>query len=419
MKRFSFALLNCLFVLTFFACKKDTGGGTTDPDTDPNPAGIATPVGTPDGEPVVRKNIGAAGGSIVSGDSRLKVIVPAGAFTSEQEVTIQSISNHNPLGVGKAYRITPHNVQFSKPVKIEFTYEDDEIMRTMPEALGIAYQDANAIWKARGGSVLDKNQKTVTVTTTHFSDWSFFESFYLLVHQSVLPVNNTTQLELFTAEDLIVPLEDDKDIAIGKVQSVATRYIKEWKLDGAGSLTSDGSYATYKAPGTIPSTNPVTVSVRLDFKKRGILIILKTITITNDDGWIEIRTGGGGWKKFAASGATKFSENTYGVAEADGDNDGGYVFVRWVGEVGTHAYKSPYVNEGTHAHYEVTGVTTYMCSYIAGDKFLASGGGVTITDMGQKGGFIKGTFRIDPAGYGDDLKQTTTVEGKFEVRRYW
>ncbi len=419
MKRFSVALLASLFVLTFFSCKKDNGSEAPDPGTDPNPTGVATAVGTPDGTPVVKKTIGAGGGSLVSGDNRLKIVVPAGAFAADQEVSIQAISNQNPLGIGKAYRITPHNVTFAKAVNIQFIYDDEDVQRTVPEALGIAYQDENRIWKARGGSILDKNQKTVTVTTTHFSDWSFFESFYLLLKQSVLPVDATTELEVFTAEDLIVPLEQEKDIAIGQVQSVAAKYIKEWKLDGAGNLTSNGSFATYKAPATLPAKNPVTVSVRLDFKKRGILIMLKTITIINDDGFIEVRTAGGGWKRLAASGATKFTENTFSVADADGDSEGAYVFVRWVGGVGTHAYKNPYVNEGTHAHYQVTGVTTYICSYVSGDRLLASGGGVTITDMGQKGGFIKGTFVIDPAGYGDNLMQTTTVEGRFEVRRYW
>jgi hypothetical protein len=39
--------------------------------------------------------------------------------------------------------------------------------------------------------------------------------------------------------------------------------------------------------------------------------------------------------------------------------------------------------------------------------------------MGDDDGFIKGTFIMQPAGYGDNLMLTTTVEGKFRVRKGW
>jgi hypothetical protein len=58
---------------------------------------------------------------------------------------------------------------------------------TIPEALGIAYQDAKGIWQAQGGIVVDKVNETVKVTTTHFSDWSLFESFYLSSSRTVVP----------------------------------------------------------------------------------------------------------------------------------------------------------------------------------------------------------------------------------------
>jgi hypothetical protein len=90
-----------------------------------------------------------------------------------------------------------------------------------------------------------------------------------------------------------------------------------------------------------------------------------------------------------------------------------------MGGPGTHAYKAPETATGTHAHYLRNGGNNYVCSCMSGDKLVASGGGVTITSMGEDDGFIKGTFTIKPAGYGVQLKNTIDSEGKFRVRKGW
>lgn len=418
MKRISAALLTGFFMLTLFSCKKD---GVNDPvqPAPSDPTGEVTPVGTPEADPAISKTIGAAGGSIVSNDGRIKIIIPAGALTSDQQISIQSISNHNPLGLKQAFRLMPHNVQFNKAVSVQFRYNDDDVAHTIPEALGVAYQDSKGIWQARGGMVLDKTNKTVTVITTHFSDWSLFESISLFIKQPVVPVNGTTELEVFTTDDLLVPLDAGKEVPIGKKQPVAAKYVQEWKLNGAGVLSSNGALANYKAPANIPANNPVTVTIKLDLKQRGLFLLVGAIEITNDDGEIEIRVAGSGWLKKTASGATKFSDGSFSVADSDGDVTGSYVFIRWVGGVGFHPYKDPEALKGTHMQYLVTGVNNYTCAYVSGDKLVASGGGVTITSMGEDDGFIKGTFTVDPAGCGDKLLQTTSIEGKFRVKKYW
>ena len=176
MKQITAAFWACLVGLILFSCKKND----VQPDTEvPTPVGVPTEIGTPDGSPAAQKSIDAAGGTISSNDGRIKIIVPAGALSTSQQVSIQSISNENPLAIKQAYRLLPHGVQFSKPVTIEFSYNDEDVKNTIPEALGIAYQDDKGIWQAQGGAVLNKSAKTITITTTHFSDWSLFESFYL------------------------------------------------------------------------------------------------------------------------------------------------------------------------------------------------------------------------------------------------
>lgn len=419
MKKFHAVLCAALLCGVFFSCKKDKK--ITDTPDNPVPVGIVTPVGTPDGTPAAGKTIGTAGGSLVSDDGIVKVIIPAGALAADQPVKIQRISNHNPLGKNNAYRFEPHDIQFSKPVTIQFNYDETDLQHTIAEALAVAYQDQNGIWQARGGVVVDKVNNTVTVTTTHFSDWSLFESFYLYYSGTVAPVKTTVDLEVFTAEDLLVPLTADKEIPIGKKVSMAASAVKEWKLAGAGNLQGNGPKAVYTAPATVPaSPNPVAVSVKLDLKQRGVFMLVHQIEITDDYGEIEIKVGDGGWKKKIASGASILGNNYYAISDYDGDTEGSYVFITWEGGVGTTAFKSPTDNRGTHAHYLVTGGNDYVCYYInEQDQVVKSGGGVTITSMGEEDGYVKGTFFINPAGYGPDLKQKIGIQGKFRAKKTW
>lgn len=403
-----------------FSCKKGESGTTGGPITTP-PVGVPTAVGTPDDEPATEATIGTSGGKLTSSDGRLKISIPSGALSANQTVSIQSIANHNPLAVGQAYRLQPHGVTFSKPVTIEFAYTDADVQNTLPEALGIAYQDDKGVWQAQGGAVLNKTAKTVKITTTHFSDWSLFESFYMISSATVVPVNGTAQLEVFTTEDLLVPLVPGEQVPMGKKVSMAASHIKEWKLAGAGNLQSSGPNATYKAPPTVPGApNPVAVSVKLDLKQRGTFLMVRHIEVADDDGEIEIRVAGGGWLKKTASRAVRMPDGTYAIADSDGDTEGSYILINWEGGIGTHPYRLPLSNFGTYVHYLRDGGNNYTCRYIdASDNLVRSGGGVTITSMGEEDGFIKGTFTIEPAGYGDFLKQTANIDGKFRVRKGW
>lgn len=410
------SLLFFLALILFFSCKKDDV--TQTPPIEEVPVGVPTPIGTPVEETPIQVTIGAAGGSINSGDGRLKVTVPAGALTSSHDFSVQIISNHNPLAVGDAYRIAPHDVQFAKPVTIEFSYGDEDIINTIPEALGIAYQDSNRVWQAQGGAVIDKQAKTVKLKSTHFSDWSLFESIYMISSRTAVHVSETAELEVFTTEDLLVPLNEGEQVAMGKKVSMAAKYIKEWKLAGAGTLQPDGSNAVYKAPSVVPaSPNPVAVSVSIDLKKRGTFLLVRHIEIVDDNGEIEIQVAGSALVKKTASPAVMTEDGYYVIGDSDGDTQGSYVLIMVPGELGTHPYRSPESNSGTYVHYLVTGANSYVCQYMEGDDLLlASGGGVTVTDLGEEDGFLKGTFQVNPAGYGDFLRNTVNIEGKFRVK---
>ncbi|MGZ8544565.1 MAG: hypothetical protein ACXWV0_04675 [Flavisolibacter sp.] len=414
MQKITVALWACLLGL-LLSCKKDDKQIT--PVT--NPVGVATAVGTPDATPLVEETIDETGGSISSQDGRINITIPAGALDGDQQISIQSISNHNPLAIQKAFRLSPHGVHFKKPVTIEFSYTDEDVKNTIPEALGIAYQDAQGIWQAEGGVVIDKVNQTAKITTNHFSDWTLFESFYLLSSGTMVNTNGTVQLEVVTTEDILASLVSGKQVPMGKKVSMPASAIKEWQLNGAGNLQRNGAKATYRALATVPGApNPVAVSVRLDLKQRGTFLLLRHIEVQNDDGEIEIRVAGNNWVKKTASIAVRRPDGHIAIADSDGDTQGSYILIQFLGSVGTHTFKEPTSNVGAHIHYHITDVVNYSCFYINGNQQLVpSGGGITVTSMGEDDGFIKGTFKLEPAGYGDHLNNTINIEGKFRVRR--
>ncbi|WP_295120605.1 hypothetical protein [uncultured Chitinophaga sp.] len=136
-------------------------------------------------------------------------------------------------------------------------------------------------------------------------------------------------------------------------------------------------------------------------------------------GEIQIRVDGGAWQKRVAGPAVKFREGYYAIADLDSDEVGSSILIRWMGGIGTHAYKAIGAAEGTHAHYLIDDGNNYVPYYVTETGMYVSGGGVTITTMGEKDGFIEGTFLMDPAGYGDALMQQAKIEGKFRVKKGW
>src|SRR5215467_5663685 len=123
----------------------DTTGTGTGPGTDPG-TGAITAVGTPVGAKIT-KTIGPSGGSIVSDDGNVELTIPAGALSSNTDISIQSVTNECPGSVGLSYDLTPNGTKFAIPVSLTFHYTDSAISETDPLLLFNVFQDSLRQWE--------------------------------------------------------------------------------------------------------------------------------------------------------------------------------------------------------------------------------------------------------------------------------
>jgi hypothetical protein len=324
-----------LFTLLFFAsCKKDTASSSDDNNNNSNNNNNnnngqhQTPQPTPEGTPVgapMQVTIGVNGGAFTTPDGRLSLEFPSGAITAATTFTIQPVTNHCPASTGNAFRITPH-ITFTKPVKLSFAYGDSDIVNTIPMALTIAYQDEKGIWQAPGKMIKDTLNKKVTVLTNHFSGWSLFRAIELTPYTSVVEPGGEVQLVV----DRYVDFKNDSLLPLEVPLTKKEDFVKEWKLAGEGILTPKGNIAVYKAPGAIPTRNPVAVSATLNTSGTTQFILVSNIYIGKEG--LTFRIDKGPWMHGPSTGAY-FNGYYYQLSAANTytpGHDG--VTITWTGE---------------------------------------------------------------------------------------
>lgn len=225
----------------------------------------ATPVGTPTSEPVTRA-IGIAGGTFVSADGRIRIEVPAGA-AADTTFSVQAITAHAPGGIGAAYRLGPGGSTFAVPLRLVFSFDEDDLAGTAPELLRIATQDEHGRWRVHQDVDLDVASSTVSVYATHFSDWSLVTGAMLSPSSATVRTGRSVELQVVVCEyvdtgELLAPLA-----AECRPTALLESVVDDWSVngvvggdEGAGTVAAAGAHATYTAPADVPSANPVAVS---------------------------------------------------------------------------------------------------------------------------------------------------------------
>lgn len=274
----------CSALFLYTGCKKNDPGNTLNGDP------VITDTGTPVGESR-SVTIDENGGDLVSADEKISINIPAGALPGPTEITIQPVSGEAPLGLGYGYRLLPHNLTFSKPVELKFSYDSQLLNNTPEDFLWIVTQAADGSWNALLKSALDPATKSVSCETTHFSDWALARFIDLTITPVSATVKKGESVKLALTgflrdqsssdDDELAPLiaiSSDADglTPLTPIPPVESRFmefkVKKWNMNGSpapvsnenGSLTAQSNSATYKAPNAIPETNPVAVSASLE-----------------------------------------------------------------------------------------------------------------------------------------------------------
>ena len=272
-----------------------SSGGTTTT----LPVAVATAVGEPNGA-AASATIGAAGGSLTSLDGSLSLTIPPGALGADTNIQIQPITNLAHGGLAQAFRLAPNGQTFAQPVTLTFTYADQDIADAAPEVLGVAFQTPEGYWQLANNISVDKNAKTVSATTTHFTDWAYVEQFRINPAYKVVKVNGAANFQV----EMCYPVLGERD-ATGERPILGTKcgpfslniaglLLSDWAVNGV--VGGDNTYGTvydnidqggYEAPATVPGSGIVALSVNLknlsDKKLKAALIA--NITVTDKDSY--------------------------------------------------------------------------------------------------------------------------------------
>ncbi|WP_341837521.1 hypothetical protein WJU16_06520 [Chitinophaga pollutisoli] len=234
------------------------------PQEPQGPKGVARPIGTSLGT-AVTKDIGPQGGNIASADGKLRITVPAGAVAANTTFSVEPVTNTLPGSPGIAYRLKPEG-KFPKPLTLQFTYNTTDLDSTDAEALFLAFQPADGIWRMVTRTQLDKQNRTLTVETDHFSTWAPYALFWLTSLHEQVQTGKSTGLAVRTTDNYLAANLERTEVEImqDKVLDDMAN-IRNWQLDGEGNLAPDGARPTalYTAPGAMPEISIVKVSVEV------------------------------------------------------------------------------------------------------------------------------------------------------------
>lgn len=238
----------------------------------------STAIAIPNGK-LITKEIGAAGGAIISDDGKIELIFPEGALLKNTSVSIQPTENLLPNG-NKAYHFEPSGMQFLKPVQVIFQYSDEEAETCPPEFKFMALQDHNGKWEYMDYEDWDSTSKSLKGYIKHFSTFVDGNTVELNDTELTLKVGKTHTFSLNVVQPppLTEPGEDELAYLPQGVKKGNRG--ASWKVNGkVGGSAKHGTIspiqgeliqAIYKAPSGL-TTDTITVTLELnnfEFKKQ-------------------------------------------------------------------------------------------------------------------------------------------------------
>jgi hypothetical protein len=301
---FSFLFSSLLFV----SCKSTPTEPT--PDTSKGaPTAVGTAVGSPSSA-----TIDATGGSLMSPDGRLEVIIPANALSTATTISIQRITNETPLGSGLGFELLPTGQTFTVPITLRFHYDSTDLLGTDTKALAVATQKNNRIWYRLETPALDPIAKTLSITTTHFSAYNMYHSLRLIPYHDEIAVSKTS---LVAVVFVVEGEADETGFPLSPYAFYSVPSQISWSVNGSpmgtpqnGTLTRtpNVSSATYTAPATTASmtSNPVAVTAEVTIPGNGTMSFISNIKVLDAgaNGRVSMSINLDGTRTYVYSGTT-------------------------------------------------------------------------------------------------------------------
>jgi hypothetical protein len=413
-----YLMLGLAIIASFTACKHDPadiGEPIIDPPYNDNET---FPVGNPTG-PLTSFTVTSAGGELSSLDRTLTLRIPAGAVDKPTKISIQTVESTCPGGIGKSVRLLPHDIQFAKPVTIQFSYAALKDSINLASALSLAYQNEKGVWSLALKRVVDEATQTVNVATTHFSDWTIASAVRMVPHIASLSekqertfrlmhytkINSYEEFaDLISLDDDLAPLVQPNVRVIYEGRPLDSNYSKlaKWEINSLetnaeiGDIYPDANPASarYTSPSFIP--HPIDLGVSAAFNtQRGKVIFVANVTLTPKNALV-YRIGGGSWKTIQDVFVRKV-KGEFLIGGYDPATQVGIHFV-WTGNTGTYQWIERDKNPVGFALSDIVNNDHYQSGYTTAEGRFNSGGSLVITKVGTINDVISGKFIVQPTG---------------------
>ncbi len=125
----------------------------------------------PEGETTASATIDSTGGTLVSKDGLLNLLIPAGALATETKITIAKAESVASGHLGTVYELGPAGHTFVYPVQLTMPYEPSALGGADPVELWVA-TEREGQWQPIMSSSVDQDKGTVLAEVTHFSKFA-------------------------------------------------------------------------------------------------------------------------------------------------------------------------------------------------------------------------------------------------------
>jgi hypothetical protein len=387
----------------------------------------------------VSKTIGQEGGVIQSTDASITVTISAGAVSSPAEFKIQQVESTLPGSKGPSFRLLPEGVAFGKPVTIQFSYAGLNLAGMPVELLYLAYQDSEGYYHMMNKTERNTTAKTLTVQSTHFSDWAIFAFVEVTPVATTIKKGASVTLQL-TQSSLVTTDPNTDELEIAEPEPYERTDKVEWSKTAqgiGGLLVSSGAEAEYTAPDAMGVQEIVCTidGVEINGRNVGKVLFLSKITVVDPthnnssaDGYIKLdidgaeyelkhNLGGSFYNNTNISGT--FTDNPYDpkqisiLINAPVKINHEYVFNALTVPEAVQIDLGPgFVGEHLHTWYNTCNSTR-----------IYPGGSLKITKVGAIGDFVEGT--IICTAYGSSMicpipgvpNNIKPIKGSFKILR--